>query len=96
MIILIAIVLLLGTQISVSEMMTNLDFRFISRDLLDPERQKETVVIVSQLPVEVAASFASLLNTQSEDELVRAGAAIFGEPAHRFVPDLARVLNTRA
>jgi len=100
MIILIAIALLLGTQISASEGTPDLDFRSLSRNLIDPERQMEAVAIVSHLHVEAAASFASLLNAQSEDELVRAGAAtalgICGEPAHRFVPDLARALNNKS
>ena len=64
---------------------------------LDHETQQNAVASISRLPPSVIPAFAALLNTESEAEDVRSGAAvalgIFGATARSYIPDLARALN---
>jgi len=64
---------------------------------LDHETQQKAVASISRLPLSAIPAFAALLNSESEAEDVRSGAAaalgIFGASARPYIPDLARALN---
>lgn len=73
--------------------------RQLCRDILDlnTQRQQTANNTISHLPPNKASDFAVLMNSTTEEEMVRAGAATalggFGVSARQYIPDLAKLLN---
>jgi HEAT repeat protein len=95
----VALCIALSVTALASELPDTQQLRALCRDVEGPDRRRQQKAVGSlrQLPPGAVASLAALLNSESEDSEIRAGAAIalgtFGAPARRYVPDLAKALD---